>query len=104
MRDCLRGTHSTRRKLEADARTLTNVTVREPVQLLEGAKVPPETARLPATTTTRRLLETDALHIQLKPTSLTEITTVTETEPAQYTVGAKENPDDHHPIPLTIQP
>ena len=79
-----------------------NATAREPAQLLEGAKVPPETARLPATITTRRLLETDALHIQLKPTSPTEITTVTETEPAQYTDGAKENLDDHHPIPLPI--
>jgi hypothetical protein len=100
------GTPSTRYKLEADALVPANATDREPAQLLYGAKVPPETARLLATNTMRRLLETDALIIQLKPTSPTEITTVTETEPAQYkyTDGAKENPDDHHPIPLTIQP
>jgi hypothetical protein len=102
MRDYLLGTPSTRYKLEADALTPANVTVREPAQLLEGAQVPPKTARLPATITTRLLLVTDALLIQLKPTSPTETTTVTETEPAQYTDGAKENPDDHHPIPLTI--
>ena len=57
---------------------------------------------MPTTITTRRLLETNALNPDLIPTTPTETTTATETELAQHTDGAKENPDDHHPIPLTI--
>ena len=96
------GTPSTRDQLETNALMPTNATDRKPAQLLDGAKEPQDPPRTPITDTTRPSLETNALQNNLIPITPTETTTVTEKEPAQYTDGAKENPDDHHPIPLTI--
>jgi hypothetical protein len=79
---------------------LTNATVREPAQLLDGAKEPQDPPKMPATTTMRQSPETNALALLQRPTTPTETTTVTETEPAQETGGAKEPPDDHHLIQI----
>ena len=97
MRDCTHGTPTMRDQRETDARTSTTVTVGEAALLMDGAKEPPGPPRTPNTTTTRPSLEINALPPLLMPTTPTETTTVTETEPAHHTDGAKENPDDLHP-------
>jgi hypothetical protein len=97
MKDCTLGTPSMRDQLEIDALTSAIVMDEEAALLTDGAQVPPDLPRMPTTTTTRPSLETNALPPQLMPTTPTETTTATETEPAQHTDGAKEDPDDRHP-------
>ena len=91
------GSPSTRDQLETDALMPNNATDREPAQVLDGVKVPPDPPRAQATTTTRLSLETNAPPPHLMPTTPTETTTVTEPEPAQLLAGVKEPLDDHHP-------
>ena len=97
MMDSTLGTPSTRDQLETDVPTSTIVTEGEAARYTDGAQASPDPPRTPITDTTRPSLEINALPPLLMPTTPTETTTVTETEPAHHTDGAKENPDDLHP-------
>ncbi len=85
-------------QLETDALALPNATDREPAHPTDGAKEPQDHQKEPTITTMRPSLETGAhnphLTHSMDSTTPTEITSVTEREPAQSTDGAKE-PQDH---------
>lgn len=94
------GTPTMRDPIETDAtKTTINVMVKELAPLSDIAKEPQDPPRMPITYTMRQWLETNAPPPPLTPTTPTETTIATETEPAQQMDGAKDSPDDLHQHP-----
>ncbi len=92
------GTLLMRDPAETDALVTMIVMDKEPAHPLDGAKEPQGQQRMLTTDMMRPWPETNALQTHQTAIGLTETTTVTETEPAPHTDGAKEHQDDDlHP-------